>query len=210
MERLTVRTENGAALAMDGDYRDEEEARKALMAKYREAMERLADYEDVIDDFGGERRRLFPDEVDAQKERVVRAAMGLRNIEELLIKLGRRALAAQAVRALDVLKALLSRKDADDLEIQLSFDLPGTLMKCNARTLQAAFDQMDDSEKLDVVWNIGHFVTLNGVSKDALHHMFKWLVDKTISSHVTFSVSAETDMRKKLTVLNGGLDHDRE
>lgn len=47
MNRLTVRTPEGAALKMEDIYLSEDAARKALMEKFRIAVERLADYEDT-------------------------------------------------------------------------------------------------------------------------------------------------------------------
>lgn len=47
MERLTIRTPSGAALKMRERYPSEDAARNDLMAKYKIAMERLADYEDT-------------------------------------------------------------------------------------------------------------------------------------------------------------------
>ena len=78
MERLTIRTSKGAALKMEDHYPSDEAARAALMEKYCVAMNRLADYEDAIDMYADERRRLFPDEVDKIKEKVVSASFGLK------------------------------------------------------------------------------------------------------------------------------------
>lgn len=47
MNRLTERTAGGAALKMENIYLSEAEARESLMAKFRIAVERLADYEDT-------------------------------------------------------------------------------------------------------------------------------------------------------------------
>ena len=47
MNRLTVRTPEGAALKMEDIYLSEDAAREALMAKFRIAVERLAAYEDT-------------------------------------------------------------------------------------------------------------------------------------------------------------------
>lgn len=46
-ERLTVYTEKGPALALDGPYRNEEEAKASLMHQYRQAVTKLAEYEDI-------------------------------------------------------------------------------------------------------------------------------------------------------------------
>jgi hypothetical protein len=59
MERLTIRTPKGAALKMDDTYQSEDEAKKALMQKYRFAIDRLAAYEDT---------GLEPGEVQAWKQ----------------------------------------------------------------------------------------------------------------------------------------------
>ncbi len=47
MKRLTIRTPKGAALKMNDTYQSEAEAKDDLMRKYRIAIERLADYEDM-------------------------------------------------------------------------------------------------------------------------------------------------------------------
>lgn len=46
-ERLTVYTETGPALALDGPYRNEQEVKAALMHQYRQAVAKLAEYEDI-------------------------------------------------------------------------------------------------------------------------------------------------------------------
>lgn len=46
-DRLTVYTENGPALALDGPYSSEQEAKAALMRQYRHAVAKLAEYEDI-------------------------------------------------------------------------------------------------------------------------------------------------------------------
>lgn len=47
MERLTVMTDKGAALAMGGPYESEQAVRDDLMARYKVAVARLAAYEDT-------------------------------------------------------------------------------------------------------------------------------------------------------------------
>lgn len=204
MERLTVRTEKGAALIMDENYPSQDAARADLMEKYKNAMERLADYEDAIDMYAGERRRLFPDEVDKIKEDVVKAAFGLKEIENIMAKSGRRQLATDARRAQDIIMRLLPPKMAYGLNEQLSFDLPFVLMECNAKTIQEAFDKMDDDGRVNMIWSIAHFVTLNGVSKDCLHHMFRWLAEMAIRD--TGNPIPRDARRSSLKVIKGGLE----
>ena len=208
MERLTIRTSKGAALKMEDHYPSDEAARAALMEKYCVAMNRLADYEDAIDMYADERRRLFPDEVDKIKEKVVSASFGLKDIERVAERAGRRQLANNARRAQDVIMELLPPKVAYGLNEQLSFDLPGLLMECQVNTLQQAFDMMDDDDKVNLVWNIAHFVTLNGVSKDCLHHMFRWLAEQAIRD--TGNQMPKESSRRGLKVMKGGLEHDGE
>ena len=47
MKRLTVYTEKGPALSLDGPYRNEQEAKTALMERYRQAVAKLAEYENI-------------------------------------------------------------------------------------------------------------------------------------------------------------------
>ena len=47
MERLTIKTQKGAALKMDDTYPNEASARTDLMRRYHVAMDRLAAYEDT-------------------------------------------------------------------------------------------------------------------------------------------------------------------
>lgn len=47
MERLTIKTEKGAALKMASTYPSEDAARNDLMQRYRIAVDHLADYEDT-------------------------------------------------------------------------------------------------------------------------------------------------------------------
>lgn len=47
MKRLTIYTEKGPALNLDGPYRSDQEARAALMLQYCQAIAKLAEYEDV-------------------------------------------------------------------------------------------------------------------------------------------------------------------
>ena len=47
MERLTIKTEKGAALKMGDTYPSEDVARKDLVERYRIAIDRLAAYEDT-------------------------------------------------------------------------------------------------------------------------------------------------------------------
>ena len=47
MERVTIKTEKGAALKMGDTYPSEDAARKDLMRRYRIAVDRLAAYEDT-------------------------------------------------------------------------------------------------------------------------------------------------------------------
>lgn len=42
------------------------------------------------------------------------------------------------------------------------------------------FDALDYQRKLKVCWDIASFVTLNGINKSTLHHIFKWLAEETI------------------------------
>ena len=171
-------------------------------------MNKLADYEDVIALYSGERRTLFPDEVDKIKEKVVSASFGLKDIERVAEHAGRRHLANNARRAQDVIMELLPPKIAYGLNEQLSFDLPGLLMECQANTLQQAFDMMDDDDKVNLVWNIAHFVTLNGVSKVCLHHMFRWLAEQAIRD--TNNPLPKEPRRHGLKVMKGGLEHGGE
>ena len=205
MERLTIRTEKGAALKMKDDYPNESAARADLMEKYRIAMEKLADYEDAVDMYAGERRKLFPDEVDKIKEKVVRSAFGLKDIEKAMEKAGRRALANHARRAMDTLMELLPPKVVYGLNEQMSFDMPGLLMECGARTLQEAFEMTDEDDKVNAVWGIAHFITLNGVSKDCLHSMLRWLAEKAIRD--TNNPAPRDGPRNGLKVLIGGLEN---
>lgn len=208
MERLTIRTDKGAALKMAAEYHSKQEAHADLMKKYRIAIDRLADYEDIVDLYAGERRKLFPDEADKIKEQVVRAAFGLKDIENVMEKSGRKALANQARRAMDVLMNLLPPQMAYGLNEQMSFDMPGLLMECEAKTLHEAFDKMDEEHKLNAVWQIAHFVTLNGISKDCLHAMLRWLAENTLTA--TGGPAPKEEPRHHLKVLIGGLEESKE
>ena len=192
-------------MKMESDYPSESDARADLMDKYRIAMERLADYEDIIEMYAGERRNLFPDEVDKIKEKVVRSAFGLKDIENVMEKSGRRALANHARRAMDTLMELLPPKVAYGLNEQLSFDMPGLLMECEARTLQEAFEMMNEDGKVKAIWGIAHFITLNGVSKDCLHSMLRWLAEKAICN--TDNPAPRDGPCHGLKVLIGGLEN---
>ena len=209
-DRLTIRTKDGAALIMNDGYPSEEAARADLMKRYRAAVNRLADYEDAIDLYqnAGERRMLFPDELDKIKEDVVKAVFGLMDIETVLKKRGRRSLANHSRRAIDVIMRLLPPKAAYGLNEQMEFDMPGLLMACGAKTLWEAFDKSDDDGKVNMIWSIAHFVTLNGVSKDCLHHMFRWLAEQAIID--TNNPVPKTDARHNFKVMKGGLEHGDE
>lgn len=60
MERLTIKTEKGAALKMEDTYLNEDAAKKDLMQRYRIAIDCLAAYEDT---------GMTPDEIMAAANR---------------------------------------------------------------------------------------------------------------------------------------------
>lgn len=42
------------------------------------------------------------------------------------------------------------------------------------------FDSLSEQEKLEEIWKIAHFETLNSVNKHELHYVFRWLTELTL------------------------------
>lgn len=42
------------------------------------------------------------------------------------------------------------------------------------------FEQADEQEKLDLIWELAHLETANSASRHALHIILRWLTDYTL------------------------------